>query len=264
VARNNTGDAGTPVLPMNILSIDSDLFRSRYSYSGSQFNITIEVFGSDNEHWMSNFHLRRPPQNNMMSAGTMRHRQTYAASKNASFTVKLEQYVENGTWLYGIDGHFTDHDAIVTNPNVAAFSLNNFNGTTRDILGAFAERSIALSYSLGLDGGVRYNRVSMDSGEIVANMNPMNMMTDMPVMMNTMAATLASQFNTSQRSQTDNNFDWFAGLSVDADNGLIWYTGAARKTRSPAYQERYRWTPMESAGGMADGKTYGGNVNLDP
>lgn len=264
VARNNTGDAGTPALPMDILSIDSDLFRSRYSYSGSQFNITAEVFGSDNEHWMSNFHLRRPPQDNMMSTGTMRYRQTYAASENVGFALKLKQYVDNGTWLYGIDGHFTDHDAIVTNPNAAAFFLNNFNGTTRDIVGAFAERSIALSDSLGLDAGVRYNRVSMDSGEIGANMNPMNMMTGMPVMMNAMAATLASQFNTSQRSQTDSNFDWFARLSLDADNGLTWYAGAARKTRSPAYQERYLWTPMESAGGMADGKTYVGNVDLNP
>lgn len=264
LARNNTGDAGTPALPMDILSIDSDLFHSRYSYSRSQFSITAEVYGSDNEHWMSNFHLRRPPQNNMMSAGAMGYRQTYAASENAGFALKLEQYVENGTWLYGIDGHFTDHDAVVTNPNAAAFILNNFNSTTRDILGAFVERSFALNDSLGLDAGVRYNRVSMDSGEIGANMNPMNMMTGMPVMMNTMAATLASQFNTSQRSQTDNNFDWFARLSLEADNGLIWYAGAARKTRSPAYQERYLWTPMESAGGMADGKTYVGNVNLDP
>ena len=50
VSRNNTGDAGTAALPMDIRSIDSDLFRSRYNYSGNTFNITAELFGSDNEH----------------------------------------------------------------------------------------------------------------------------------------------------------------------------------------------------------------------
>lgn len=264
IARNNTGDAGTPALPMDILSIDSDLFRSRYSYSADAFNLNLEFFGSDNEHWMTNFHLRRPPQDNMMSPGTMRHRQTFAASENSGFSLKLEQYADNGAWLYGIDGHFTDHDATVTNPNVAAFYLDNFNGSTRDVLGVFVERSLSLGDNVGLDAGIRYNRVSMDSGEIGANMNPMNMMMGMPVMMNNLAATLANQFNSSQLSQTDNNLDWFARLSFDAKNGLTWYAGAARKTRSPAYQERYLWTPMESTGGMADGKTYVGNVDLNP
>ncbi len=263
VARNNTGDAGTPALPMDILSIDSDLFRSRYSYSGTNYNLTAEFFGSDNEHWMSNFHLRRPPQDNMMTPGAMRYRQTYAASENLGFSLKLEQYADNGTWLYGIDGHFTDHDAVVTNPNAAPFYLTNFNDTTRDVLGVFVERSLSISSTIGLDLGARYNRVSMDSGPVGANLNPMNVASGMPVMMNNMSAMLAAQFNNSERNQTDNNFDWFARFSVEADNDIVWYVGAARKTRSASYQERYLWTPMESTGGMADGKTYVGNVNLD-
>lgn len=263
VARNNTGDAGTPALPMDILSIDSDLFRSRYTYSGRDYNITAEFFGSDNEHWMTNFHLRRPPQDNMMSPGRMRHRQTYAASENLGFTVKMEQYATNGSWLYGIDGHFTDHDAVVTNPNAAPFYLTNFNGSSRDVLGLFVERSLSISDSVGLDLGARYNQVSMDTGQVGANLNPMNMPMGMPVMMNNMAAMLASQFNNSDRNQTDNNFDWFARFSVEADNDVIWYIGAARKTRSASYQERYLWVPMEATGGMADGKTYVGNVDLD-
>ena len=264
VARNNTGDSGTPALPMDILSIDSDLFRSRYSYSGADFNVTAEVFGSENAHWMTNFHLRRPPQDNMMSAGTMRYRQTYAASDNLGFAVKLEQYAANGTWLYGVDGHFTDHDAVVTNPNAGAFYLSNFNGSERDVIGAFVERSLYISESVGLDAGLRYNQVSMNTGAVGSNLNPMNMPMGMPVMMNNLSASLATQFNASELDQTDHNFDWFARFSVEADRGMTWYIGAARKTRSPAYQERYLWSPMESTGGMADGKTYVGNVNLEP
>jgi iron complex outermembrane receptor protein len=264
VARNNTGDAGTPALPMDIQSIDSDLFRSKYIYNGVGGTLTAEVFGSDNEHWMTNFHLRRPPQDTMMSPGTMRYRQTFAASENQGFNLRYEQYADNGTWQYGLDGHFTTHEAIVTNPNVGPFFLYNFNDTTRDVLGAFVERSLAINDSLGLDAGVRYNRVSMDAGDIGSNLNPMNVPAGMPVMMNNMSAMLANQFNSSQRDQTDNNFDWFARLSMDTDNGMIWYLGAARKTRSPSYQERYLWSPMESTGGMADGKTYVGQVDLEP
>ncbi len=264
IARNNTGDAGTAALPMDILSIDSDLFRSRYSYSANTFNLTAELFGSDNEHWMTNFHLRRPPQDNMMSPGRMRYRQTFAASENLGYTIKLEQYAGNGSWLFGLDGHFTEHEAVVTNPNAQPFFLTNFNGAERDVLGAFVERSLSINDELGLDAGLRYNRVSMDTGAVGANLNPMNMAMGMPVMMNNMAANLANQFNSANRAQTDHNVDWFARLSLETDRDLIWYIGAARKTRSASYQERYLWSPMESTGGMADGKTYVGKIDLDP
>lgn len=249
---------------MDILSIDSDLFRSRYKYDGADFNLTAEFFGSDNEHWMTNYHLRRPPQDNMMTTGAMRYRQTFATSDNLGFSVKLEQYADNGTWLYGFDGHFTDHDGTVTNPNAAPFYLTNFNGANRDILGLFVERSLSLNDSVGLDIGARYNQVSMNTGTVGANMNPMSLPAGMPVMMNNLAANLATSFNSADRDQTDNNFDWFARLSLEADNDITWYVGAARKTRSASYQERYLWSPLESTSGMADGKTYVGNVNLDP
>ena len=264
IARNNTGDAGTPALPMDILSIDSDLFRTRYRHTGTAGTLTAELFGSNNEHWMSNFHLRRPPQDNMMSPGRMRFRQTFATSENLGFNLKYEQYVDNGVWNYGLDGHFTNHDAVVTNPNIGTFFLTNFNDSQRDILGAFVERSLVIGETMGLDAGVRYNRVTMNTGEVGSNLNPMNLPAGMPVMMNNLSSLLANGFNSTDRSQIDNNFDWFARLSLEASRGVIWYVGAARKTRSPSYQERYLWSPMESTGGMADGKTYVGRVDLNP
>lgn len=265
VARNNTGDAGTPALPMDILSIDSDLFRSRYNWTAGDYRLTAELFGSDNSHWMTNFHLRRPPQNSTtMAADPMRFRQTYAVSDNLGFSLKLEQFVDNGSWQYGIDGHYTEHDATISNPNAAPFYIDNFNGTTRDVLGLFVERSVSLSDNLGLDAGVRFNRVSSDAGAVSANLNPMNATMGMPVMMNGMAGMLANQFNSQDLSQQDNNVDWFARLSVETASDLTWYVGAARKSRSASYQERYLWIPMEATGGLADGKTYIGTPDLDP
>jgi len=40
--------------------------------------------------------------------------------------------------------------------------------------------------------------------------------------------------------------------------------GIARKMRSPSYQERYLWVPMQSTGGLADGNTYIGDIDLEP
>ena len=263
-ARNNTKDAGTASLPMDILSIDSDLTRASYSWSGADRTINARLSFSDNEHWMTNYHLRRPPQDNMMSPGTMRHRRNWAVSKNYGFGLDIEQFVDNGSWLIGIDGHLTEHRSLINNPNAAPFYISNFNDTERDVLGIFVERSALLSDRIGLEVGARYNRVAMDSELVSANLNPMNMMAGMPLMMNNMAAMLANRFNNSDLDQTDNNFDWFARLSFESGNYTTWYVGAALKSRSPSYQERYLWLPLEATGGLADGKTYVGNPELDP
>jgi iron complex outermembrane recepter protein len=263
-SRNNTKDAGTASLPMDILSIDSDLFRSRYTWKGNDRDFTAEVSASDNEHWMTNYHLRRPPQDNMMTSGAMRYRRNWAVSQNYGFALKMEQFDSSGSWLYGIDGHLSTHRSTITNPNATPFYISNFNDTDREIIGAFVERSTSFSQHIGLDAGVRVNRVSMDSEPVSANLNPMNMMTGMPFMMNNMAGMLSNMANAQDLSQIDDNLDMFARLSIHTDGGTTWYVGAAQKTRSPSYQERYLWIPLEATGGLADGKTYVGNPALDP
>ncbi|MEZ5489575.1 MAG: TonB-dependent receptor [Gammaproteobacteria bacterium] len=263
-ARNNTKDAGTAALPMDILSVDSDLFRTRYTWDGTDTVIRARLSVSDNEHWMSNYHLRRPPQDNMMTTGAMRFRRNWAVSENYGFGVEMEQFVDNGSWLYGFDGFLSEHRSLITNPNAPSFYISNFNDTNRDVLGVFVERNISLSDATGLDAGVRVNQVEMDSELVSANLNPMNMPAGMPVMMNRMASQLADRFNNSDLDQSDTNLDWFFRFSIEAGYDTTWYAGAARKTRSPSYQERYLWLPLEATGGLADGKTYVGNPDLDP
>ena len=263
-ARNNTKDAGTASLPMDILSIDSDLFRSRYTFSTSEGLFTAELSASDNEHWMTNYHLRKPPQTAGSTDDPMRFRRNWAVSENYGFALKYEQFADNGNWLYGIDGHFAEHRSIITNPNSAPFYISNFNDVNRDIIGAFIERQISLNTRTGLETGIRINHVSMDSVPVSANLNPMNMMMGMPVMMNNLAGALSTQFNNDNIAQTDTNVDAFVRLSYQTEGDATWYVGAARKTRSPSYQERYLWIPLEATGGLADGKTYIGNPNLNP
>jgi len=263
-ARNNTKDAGTASLPMDIRSIDSDLFRSRYVYSGADSTFTAEFSASDNEHWMSNYHMRLPPQDSAAGPGATRYRRNWAVSQNYGFSLQLEQFVSDGTWLYGVDGYLSTHRSIISNPNAMPFYIANFNDSERNVFGAFVERELSLSDRIGLEAGVRVNRVSMDTEPVSANLNPMNVTTGMPVMMNGMAGMLSTAFNNQSLAKTDTNYDWFARLSIEAGVNSTWYVGAARKTRSPSYQERYLWIPLEATGGLADGKTYIGDPSLDP
>lgn len=263
-ARNNTKDAGTASLPMDIKAIDSDLFRSRYEYSGDGWVFTAKASASDNEHWMSNYHMRRPPVDATSSPDGARFRRNWAVSQNYGFDLELEREAGNGTWLYGIDGHFSEHRSIITNPNAAAFYIGNFNDNERNILGVYVEREVSLSDRIGLEAGVRVNRVKMDSEPISANLNPMNLAMGMPVMVNNLAGMLSTSFNNQDLGKVDNNVDWFGRLSIEAGRNFTWYVGAARKSRSPSYQERYLWIPLEATGGLADGKTYIGDPSLDP
>lgn len=263
-AINDTGNAGTPALPMDIQSIDSDLLQMDHRWEGDDYTISSSLSWNSIEHWMTNYHLRQPPQDNLMTTGAMRYRATFATSVNYGFTLQVEHALDNGVRRAGIDGHFSDHDADISNPNAAMFAISNFNDVQRDIVGLFVEQENSLGDTVGLKTGIRINRVSMDSGPVSANLNPMNATTGMPVMMNTLAAMIAGDFNGQTLKQDDTNLDLFARLSLEQNDALVWYLGAARKTRSPSYQERYLWLPLEATGGLADGVTYVGNVNLDP
>lgn len=258
VTRNETGNAGTAALPMDIQLVDSDLIRGRYVWDNPELKITADVSLNDIGHWMSNYHLRTPP------ADGARYRRTYTASDNAGFSLKAERPVANGSWQVGIDGHYSSHMALIQNPNTRLFFIDNFKDAEKNLTGVFVERKLSLSDITGLDVGIRFNQVRTDSAGVAANLNPMNMQAGGPFMMNAMANTIAGLFNDRDLSRTDNNTDWFARFSIDPGYDVIWYAGAARKTRSPSYQERYLWLPAESTGGLADGKTYVGNPELKP
>jgi len=91
----------------------------------------------------------------------------------------------------------------------------------------------------------------------------MGVTTGMPFMMNNMANMLATAFNSADRTNSDTNLDLFAKYSYHQSANTTLYAGLARKSRSPSYQELFLWMPLEATGGLADGKTYVGNLNLE-
>lgn len=248
-ARNETGDSGTPALPMDIQYIDSDLASLNYNFEAAFWALEVKLYYSEIDHGMSNYHLRQPPA----MAGMWRR--NIAKGENLGFKLNGARKDSSGSWSVGIDGHGEQHSSDIDNPNSPAFFVVNFNNATRDLLGVFAERQQRFNHKLLGEFGLRYNRVVMDADAIDGT--PARMMA-------APGQSLRDTFNGAERNQSDNNIDWVAKAYYQASDTLSYYAGVARKSRSPSYQERYLWLPLEATAGLADGRTYTGNINLDP
>lgn len=247
-ARNETGDAGTPALPMDIETIDSNLYRTRYRFNGDSWALEAAVNGNEVDHTMTNFHLRQPPSN------PMSWRRNTATAESVAYKLQLEWFGELALWRIGTDGTFAQHNSDISNPNNAMFFVTNFNDATRDVVGAFAEAEFHISSQWELMAGLRYNRVDMNADDVGSSM----------AMMMAPVAMLADRFNNADRQSTDNNIDWV--LRANWMPSERWrYTGAvSRKTRSAGYQEKFLWLPLQATGGLADGRNYVGDLNLNP
>lgn len=245
---NDTGEAGTPALPMDIESIEGELLNLSYDYDNDAgMRIALSLYGSDLEHSMTNYHLRTAP-------ATARWRRNEVASENVGFKLSTTLQDDTGSWVFGWDGFSEEHDSRISNPNNAMFFVTNFNNARREIVGAFLERQHTFNSQWRAEFGLRLNRVSMDAEDVNAT----------PAMMMPPAQQLRDTFNNADRSQTDNNLDLVAKAWFAASDHTSWYAGIAQKTRSPSYIERYLWLPLEATGGLADGLTYTGNIALNP
>ena len=246
---SDTGDSGTPALPMDIEYFEGDLYNLSYALDRADSGLRVEfdLFASDLDHRMTNYRLRKAPPE-------QRWRRNTAASDNLGFNVASTLIDNSGQWIFGFDGFGAEHDSDIDNPNNPMFFVTNFNSAERDIYGVFLERHHAFSGAWRGEFGVRYNRVEMDAGKVDGT----------PAMMMPPARMLRDDFNSAQRDQTDNNVDLVARAWFKASDTTSWYAGIAQKHRSPSYQERYLWLPLEATGGLADGYTYTGNITLNP
>lgn len=245
---NDTGESGTPALPMDIDSFEGDLYDLTYRFApAGDLALTTSFYASNLDHGMTNYHLRQPP-------GLAMWRQNIATTDNLGFKLKAILSDDAGTWTAGIDGFSEDHDSDIDNPNSPTFFVVNFNAAERKVLGAFIERQQDLGGQWSGELGLRVNRVSSDAGEVNGT----------PAMMMPPAQVLRDTFNAADRNQRDTNVDIVARLEYDMSQSLSLYVGLAQKQRSPSYQERYLWLPLEATGGLADGQVYLGNIELDP
>jgi iron complex outermembrane receptor protein len=249
VTRNETDPTGTPALPMDIIDINTSIVQGGYSGEIGGYRVNAKAFWTDVNHHMSNFELRDPYPNPNMT------RLNDATSSGLGYRLDVAVPFASGTLTLGVDGHQDEHDSTITDPvNNANFRVENFNDVERDVYGLFAEWNGRVATDWNLQLGGRYNRVENDAGDVYTSM----------AMGGNTAEILQDRFNAADRNKTDNNFDLVAKLSHVLDTSTTVIIEAGRKTRSPSYQERYLWMPMEATNGLADGNVYVGDINLDP
>lgn len=247
LGKLETSDTGTPALPMDIIDIDTDManFNGMTQINGA--TIRTRMGYRHVYHLMDNFSLRSNSNN-------MGYRATEATGQQLTWGASVEFPIGDDTLTVGIDSADTIHDAVIRNPNMAMFRIQNFADAERDIYGFFTEWKGARG-DWALEAGVRYNHVEMNSDEVFAN--------GMMGMMGTQANQLAYDFNNANRDQNFDNIDIVLKATRSLNTSTDFNIGLGRKNRAPSYQELYLWLPMQSTGGLADGRTYIGNLDLD-
>ena len=254
--RNDTNESGTPALPMDIIFIDADIARGTYKSRWNQIDIESKVYWSQIDHKMSNFELRLPPLTGGGAGPGTRQRFSLTESEDVGYGIEAKLAFAGGKLKLGTDGHLANHDADIFNPMSATFLVENYNDIKRDVFGVFGEWQRELAAAWDIELGLRYTRVNMDAESVSA--------TGMAGMMAINSNALATAFNNADLSQEDDNIDVVLKLNHALRKDTNIEVGFARKMRSPTYQERYLWLPLQSTGGLADGNNYIGDINLDP
>ncbi|MDP2881949.1 MAG: TonB-dependent receptor [Azonexus sp.] len=143
-------------------------------------------------------------------------------------------------------------------------TFQNINNGKRDRLGVFGEWDKQLAPQWMAQMGMRYERVSSDSGMVHGYDQAIAPITGTGGSMNQTRDAVA--FNTSERSKSDNNVDLTTLARYTPSNMLDIEFGVARKVRSPNLYERYTWSSAAMMAAMnnfvGDGNGYIGDVNL--
>jgi iron complex outermembrane receptor protein len=157
-------------------------------------------------------------------------------------------------WQFGLGTDSSEHNSNISDPTNPMFFVQNFNEVERDRLSGFAEWNGAIADNWQMQSGVRLTHVKTDARQVDSSMAAMNPMVE----------GLRNGFNNSDRSQEDTLTEIAFNFTRTMSDSLDLQIGVARKERAPSYQERYLWLPLEATSGLADGRTYVGNIELDP
>ena len=253
---NRTDESGTPALPMDIIYADSEQYSAGLDTRLKEGDLSFKFNTLSVDHVMNNFTLRPPPTG---MNGMKMLRQTLALGDSDGFKLTYGRNAGDIGLLFGADGKWEQHDADISNPANDMWYIVNFNNVDRDRFGLFAEATKSLG-EWDVEAGLRYNRVSMDAGDVGGNlalMGPNRTQQDR-------LDALAKAFNESDRNKKDNQWSAMLKASRQTSTNTRLNLGLGRKVRSPSYQERYLWLPMEATAGLADGYTYIGDINLKP
>ena len=243
-----TRDAGTPALPMDMIEDDALRFGLSQSETFSWGTIENRFYIHDIDHLMDNYSLRRVPKGAMAMK---------SPSSSRDFGWRGDVTLPRGDdkWHAGLDVHRNEFDAeqVAESGMFAGKSRDTFNDNRRSRIGLYVDReqqhSQQWSSRMGLRGDVVMSDAASVSNAIMPN----------PAINADLAA-----FNGADRSFTDVLPAAMAALRFEPDEQNAIELAMALRSRAPSMVERYLWTPLNASAGLADGRTYLGNLDLDP
>ena len=242
--RQDTGNAGTPALPMDIL-----FFHTNFANVRGKFDLTdtlhLDIGLGYNEvrHAMDNFSERPAPAMATMYRRDNVHTDSFTG--HANFTLGAPDRHLG----FGVDFETADRKSTIVNPNNAGFYVGAQPNVVKQRVGGYLEWRGGVG-GIESEIGARLDHHEMSAGvPIIGPALPMR------------AQMLAQQFANGTRDWTDNTVDVVARF-WSHQGAFTPRLTLARKTRAPSAVERFSWLPIEASGGLADGNVYVGDPNL--
>ncbi|MEO1039825.1 MAG: TonB-dependent receptor [Pseudomonadota bacterium] len=238
-------DTGNPPFPLDIRYMDAFHSMARLDTDVSQWALAFTLGHARIDHAMNNINLRPSPP-------AMRVRETLASGETVTFELSAERRFGTGLIRIGGDHERNRHDVTITNPLNTDFFVTPFPDIELTRLGAFAE----WDGSTGL--GDLYLGARVDAHEAEAGIPKLGPALPMGPRM------LAANFEAADRSWDDVTVDAMARLSRRVSDAMVLRAALSRKSRVGGYLQRFGWLPISASGGLADGNTYVGSLQLDP
>ncbi|MDF1583094.1 MAG: TonB-dependent receptor [Methyloprofundus sp.] len=254
---NNTINTGTPALPMDIGYVKGGLYNLDYNWNlGQGYELKTKFFYQNMNHLMSNNVLRDP----MMMNGAPMLMDTKANVQGGGWDIALSMPLLSGEFTTGFTGDTSHHNAdmhmnmrmLMPMPHTMDTDTTLFNDVERSRYSFFGEWKGEVADKLTTELGARLTYTNAKAGDVVNGQ----------VMTPSMVAA-ANNFNSQDHNKDFVDVDLVAILRYAMRTDLDLEVGFARKNRAPSYQELYLWAPSEAAGGLADGRTYLGNLDLE-
>lgn len=238
-----TRDAGTPALPMDMVEDDSWNFGLRQSEVFAWGEIEQQVFLHHIDHLMDNFSNRPAPMMRM---------ETPASSRDYGWRAGVMLPRGDARLRIGLDLHRNEFEARQRSVTSGLYR-DMFRDNVRARYGTYFDWEQQLDPRWTSRIGLRADLVTTNAGAVDNQLMPMG-----PILADQVA------FNNADRSKSDLLLDWVAALRFEPDDRSSLELAVALKNRAPSLVERYLWTPLGASAGLADGRTYLGDSNLDP
>jgi len=246
---NDTGETGTPALPMDITYAQGGISTVDLVFDlNDAWQLSGNAAYQYTKHLMDNYRHRDQVMAN--------YRESLTRVERKALTLKAQKSTRDSGFEFGIDIDDVTNTADISNPNNLQFNITNFD-VSKERFSVFGEYQQQVNEKHHYMFGLRWAQTEADAGEVSSSVAMMDSA------MGQMHRTLRDRFNSADRSKTDDNIDVMFNWQQTINNDLSFEYGIGIKNRAPSHQERYLWLPVEASAGLADGKQYLGNLDLD-